>query len=201
MKVDRQGKAAILSETDEFNALIGFSQMRQALRNIALFMLGLYSGLRINELRLLNIGDVRDPNCKIKEAFQIRAQHTKTKISRTVYIHPFANNALAHYLTTRINALNKDPLWLSEHGGRVSPNCCQRTFQKAFRLAGIEGASTHSMRRTFINRLHDLNVPLGVIRDLAGHTDISTTSGYIEVKESHKLAAVMALSSEQLVKF
>lgn len=193
MKVNRQGQSAILSKEDEISLILVFCEQHEALRNIALLQTGINTGLRINELRLLDIADVLDAQGNFRNTFALKAENTKGKRSRTVFINKAAEAALKEYLATRPDAKPADPLFKSCGRGRISRSMACRLFEYAFVKAGIKGASSHSMRRTFITRLHDMGVPLGVIRDLAGHSDLSMTSKYIDVKDSAKQAAVLGL--------
>lgn len=56
--------------------------------------------------------------------------------------------------------------------------------------AGIEGATSHSGRRTLINTLAHKGVGVRALASLAGHRSISTTQRYIDINDDHKRAAV-----------
>ena len=43
---------------------------------------------------------------------------------------------------------------------------------------GVENASPHDLRRTFITRLLEQNVDLNTVRQMAGHASITTTTIY-----------------------
>jgi site-specific recombinase XerD len=60
-------------------------------------------------------------------------------------------------------------------GRALSPNTlCQQTF-RIFRRAGIAGASSHSLRRSFINSLAIRGIGIRVLASLAGHQSIFVT--------------------------
>ena len=63
-------------------------------------------------------------------------------------------------------------------------------FHYLYRRAGIEGASSHSGRRTFITNLASKGVGVRVLMSLAGHRNISTTQAYIDVNDDMKRRAV-----------
>ncbi len=46
------------------------------------------------------------------------------------------------------------------------------------RLAGISEFTPHDMRRTFITQLLEKGIDLNTVRQLAGHSDVSTTVRY-----------------------
>ena len=62
-----------------------------------------------------------------------------------------------------------------------------------YRHAGIDGASSHSGRRTFITTLASKGVSVRVLASLAGHKSIATTQRYIDVNDDMKRAAVRLL--------
>ena len=80
-------------------------------------------------------------------------------------------------------AANNAPLILSKTGKRFSANgLCQR-FLKLYDAAGIDAATSHSGRRTFITTLANKGVNVRVLAELAGHSNISTTQRYIEIND------------------
>jgi integrase/recombinase XerD len=59
-----------------------------------------------------------------------------------------------------------------------------------YKRAGIEGASSHSGRRSFITKLADKGVGVHVLMHLASHKSIATTQKYISTNPSILKAAV-----------
>lgn len=59
--------------------------------------------------------------------------------------------------------------------------------------AGIARFTPHDMRRTFITRLLEQGVDINTVRQLAGHSDISTTTRYDCRGESMKISASMRI--------
>ena len=64
---------------------------------------------------------------------------------------------------------------------------------KAFQCAGINHASSHSCRATFISVLHRNGAPIGVIAKLAGHANIGSTQKYISITNDDLINAVNKL--------
>jgi len=56
--------------------------------------------------------------------------------------------------------------------------------------AGVDGASSHSGRRTFITNLASKGVSVRVLMNLAGHKSISTTQAYIDINDNMLRSAV-----------
>ncbi len=75
-------------------------------------------------------------------------------------------------------------------GSGFTPNTLAQHFHYLYKGAGIEGASSHSGRRTFITNLAAKGVSVRVLMSLAGHRSISTTQGYIDANDDMMRRAV-----------
>jgi len=71
-------------------------------------------------------------------------------------------------------------LFMSQKGGRFSPNTMQMLFKKMFVAAGIDGASSHSGRRTFATSLIERGVDIKAVSSLMGHSTVAMTAHYVE---------------------
>jgi len=78
----------------------------------------------------------------------------------------------------------------SQKGAAFSANSLCQLFGHLYADAGLEGASSHSGRRTFITNLAHKGVSAKVLMTLAGHSNLSTTQRYIEVNDAMLLQAV-----------
>lgn len=63
-------------------------------------------------------------------------------------------------------------------------------FHWLYKRAGLEGASSHSGRRTFITNLASKGVGVRVLAALAGHRNPATTMVYIDASDDMKRKAV-----------
>lgn len=84
---------------------------------------------------------------------------------------------------------------LGPFGRPLSANSVAVWFSKFYRIRlGWEGYSSHSGRRTFVTKIARKIVEHGGslkdVQDLAGHSDIRTTSGYIDVNEDAQRSVV-----------
>ncbi|RLA43537.1 MAG: site-specific integrase, partial [Gammaproteobacteria bacterium] len=75
------------------------------------------------------------------------------------------------------------PLIRSQKGAAFSANSLCQLFLRIYSAAGIDGASSHSGRRTFITNLAHKGVSAKVLMTLAGHQHMSTTQRYIDVND------------------
>ena len=66
-------------------------------------------------------------------------------------------------------------------------------FNRIYKMAGIDGASSHSGRRQFVTQLADRGINARLVQFLAGHKHLSTTQRYIDVNENALRNAVELL--------
>lgn len=100
------------------------------------------------------------------------ADHTKTHLDRFVVVPPKA-----------IELLNKIPrqgeFIFTRNGERLTSRQIAYVLEKYAERQGLKTKSTHKMRKTYASLLASNGVPLDAIRELLGHTELSTTLGYI----------------------
>ena len=72
----------------------------------------------------------------------------------------------------------------------VRKNSLAQTFALLYEGAGLEGASSHSGRRTFLTSLANKGTAIHVLKTLAGHRSISTTAAYLYSSPAQLRAAV-----------
>ena len=74
----------------------------------------------------------------------------------------------------------------SDSGARILREACQRV--------GIEGASTHSFRRTALTMMSDAGIPLRIVQEVSGHRTLDELQKYLEVRPEQVRGAIAALS-------
>jgi integrase/recombinase XerD len=128
----------------------------------------------------------------IKDEIRLRAEQTKGNESRVVFI----NEKLRKELQTYANAYKptaKDTKFFysqkAESNG-FNANTLTQFFHFLYKRAGIDGASSHSGRRTFISNLASRGVGVRVLMSLAGHKNIGTTQAYIDINDDMKRKAI-----------
>ena len=78
---------------------------------------------------------------------------------------------------------------VSKHLGRPRVD---EALRASCRKAGIEGASTHSFRRSALTQASTEGVPLRHIQALSSHSSLERLQRYLEVSEDEKKQAAMA---------
>ena len=69
-------------------------------------------------------------------------------------------------------------------------NTLTQHFHFLYKRAGLDGASSHSGRRSFITNLASKGVSVRVLMGLAGHRGISSTQAYIDINDNMLRSAV-----------
>ena len=67
-------------------------------------------------------------------------------------------------------------------------------LNRACRRIGIEGASSHSFRRTALTQMSNAGIPLRIIQEISGHRTLDELYKYLEVTEDQVLGAISSLS-------
>ena len=184
-------QAKTLTVAEQQQVLHYISQHKFAARNRAMFLMGLYSGMRVGEIASLRLGDVLNADCSVKCEVRLRADQTKGKHPRTVFISNKLQLELAHFMSTRNVPSNPaHPLFITAGRRAFSASVMTQHFYWLFLRAGISGASSHSMRRTFITQLASKGIGVRVLASLAGHRSIAVTQRYIDVNDDMKRHAV-----------
>ena len=188
MKVDRHGKAKILSQA-EIQLL--FSEGLQTPRDLALFGICLFTACRIREACTLRTADAYDAQGRVLPKLIIRKGNTKGKLAtRTI---PIIDDL-------RILLTNYHPGWKEVYlfpgrfGSHLDPDSADKILRKAIKRVGFIGVSSHSFRRTALTMMSDNGTPLRVIQEVSGHRNLEQLQAYIEVRDEQVLGAVTGLS-------
>lgn len=183
-----QAKTLTPAEVD--HVLAHISQRSYALRNRVMLLTGLWSGMRVGEIASLSVGDVMNVDGTIRPEVRLTAEQTKGRHPRTVFLPQKLQQELADYMSLRPNAQPHHPLFITAGRKRFSANVMAQHFHYLFKAAGIAGASSHSMRRSFITNLAARGIGVRVLASLAGHRSIAVTQKYIDVNDDMKRNAV-----------
>lgn len=179
------GQAKTLSKEELKQILQTIKGGNHARRNTLIVIMSNYLGLRSKELASLKIKDVLD-NDQPKAVLRLIAAYTKGNKHRDVSLeNKMVSTAIKIYITERKEqdglAFNLDaPLFRSQKGTAFSPNAMVRVLCDIYKASGIKDASSHTGRRTLITKLAYAGIDLNSIRQIAGHSSISTTQRYID---------------------
>jgi integrase/recombinase XerD len=82
----------------------------------------------------------------------------------------------------------------NHHWWHITSDSAARCLREACQRVGIEGASTHSFRRTALIQMSNAGIPLRVIQQVSGHRTLTELQKYLEVSDAQVRGAVSALS-------
>jgi integrase/recombinase XerD len=175
-------QAKILSDTDLASVLSTLATTRHPQRSRVMVLLSAKAGLRAAEVAKLTWSMLLDASGNIGPAIELQDRIAKKRGGRIIPMHPLLAEALRALKGAQQRP--EGPVVRSERGGHMTPVSVCNAFANLFRLAGLEGASSHSGRRTFITKAaRAIGRVGGSLRDaqiLAGHKSIQTTERYIE---------------------
>ena len=117
-------------------------------------------------------------------------EQTKGRVARTVFVNERLQRELQSYADTRKVSNAQQPFFYTQKSKGFTANTAAQHFLQVYKNASIEGASSHSGRRTFITNLAAKGVGVRVLMGLAGHRNISTTMCYIDCNDDMKRKAV-----------
>lgn len=186
------------------------------LRDEAAVRLSFYAGLRAAEIAKLRWRtNVLDASGKVRETLAITSDVGKRSVERQIPIEPELAKVLTRLRLARpedefvFYAIhnNRPPRPKTQTGaakrtrtgalvsaidkefipGSVTPNAVVQWFKRLYGKVGLEGASSHSGRRTFVTvraRMANLRkCSILDVQELAGHKRLETTAAYIEPSE------------------
>lgn len=183
-----QAKTLTPAELEQVLAYV--AQRRFALRNRVMLLTGFWSGMRVGEIASLSIGDVVNTDGSVKQEVRLTAEQTKGRHPRTVFLPQKLRDELQVYIDLRQPMHPKTPLFVTAGRKAFSANVMTQHFYWLFKDAGIAGASSHTMRRSFITNLAAKGIGVRVLASLAGHRSIAITQRYIDVNDDMKRNAV-----------
>lgn len=183
-------QAKTFTEKELKQVLTYLSLRRHALRNRAMVLLTHWAGMRVGEVAALLVGDVVNSDGSIKSEIRLAPDQTKGRHARTVFLGQKLRRELAAYVASLKNSQPERPLFYTQKRAGFTANTLCQYFHWLYKEAGIQGASSHSGRRSFITHLANKGVGVRVLMSLAGHRDISTTQRYIDVNDEMQRKAV-----------
>ena len=193
MKVNRHGKAKILTHA-EIQTL--FNDGLNNLRDRVIFAVCLFTAARINEAVTLHTQDVYDKRGHVRPELTFRKSHTKRKLAtRTIPVLDELRGYLEKYKPEAGKYwLFPGGVFREEQTRHLNPDSASRVLRKAFERVNIDGASTHSMRRTALTQMSNAGIPLRTIQEISGHRNLEQLQNYLEIQPEQVKGAIATLS-------
>lgn len=171
--LDKKEQERLLRELDkEVNAAKTEPGKRQAIRDRAIVILMLNTGLRVSELCALEQSDV-----VIKDrSGELRVRQGKGNKARSIPLNKDARKVVDEWRDVRQKVQNQ-ALFISKTGEAITPRVIQRMIEEMGRRAEVE-ATPHTLRHSFAKNLVDNSVSLEKVAMLLGHSKLDTTLVY-----------------------
>ncbi|HEY3311218.1 MAG TPA: tyrosine-type recombinase/integrase [Anaerolineales bacterium] len=150
-------------------------------RDRAIILCLLDTGARAREFLALALADVDH----ISGAVIIRKG--KGGKSRTVFIGKKSRRALRSYLKRRSDTC--PALWVTIYGEPLAVSSLQGILSRRAKLAGIAAPSPHDFRRAFALNMLRAGVNIYALKELMGHSDLSTLLRYLAITQDDTKAA------------
>ncbi len=145
-------------------------------------MLSFCAGLRACEIASLRIKDVVTCDNKYKKTILLEQWQTKGKHRQQAVVSEKLGKEIVKYVSEVRDCTSFDaPLIASQKGGSFSSQTVQQVFRGLYASLSLEGASSHSGRRTMLTKLAEKGVHARVIQQIARHSSLATTQRYIDV--------------------
>lgn len=166
-------------------------------RNIAIFSLLLYTGVRKGELLALRVSDVDLDHLHVT----IRAGSSKSRRMRTLPINSSLALALGDYLEERRKRRLRSEYMLCSSAGDspLTANGLKHLVERVKRDSGVR-FHLHQFRHTFAVNLLNQGADVSKLKQLLGHRDIRMTSSYLRALPTSALRIdVEALTLDALL--
>jgi integrase/recombinase XerD len=174
-----QAKTLTASELDQILNYI--NTRKYTARNRSMMLLTHWAGLRIGEVACLRWCDVTNSDGQVKDEIRLLPDMTKGRHARTVFVSAKLKSELQAYADQAKCVDRNYPFFASQKSIKAgfNANSLAQTFALLYEGAGLEGASSHSGRRTFLTNLANKGTAIHILKTLAGHRSISTTATYL----------------------
>ena len=178
---------------EELTRVLDFIRTRRfAPRNRAMMLLTHLAGLRIGEVACLRWSDVMAVDGLVKDEIRLLPDMTKGRHARTVFVSIRLREELQAYAAQAKCLGSEYPFFPSQKSIKqgFSANSLSQMLTLLYTGSGINGASSHSGRRSFLTTLANKGTAIHILKTLAGHRNIATTAAYLYSSPAQLKAAV-----------
>jgi site-specific recombinase XerD len=198
-KTEKNRKPVYLEE-QELIEVIGYIKGRYRSRNIAIFLLMGYCGLRVGEVHRLNLDSFK----KSKGTIEVLAKGRKwNEIPLPELLIQYLTEVEASRITPYRQ--KEEAFFVSQKGQRLSIRQIQKIANETFAIfkkqrpeLGDLKLSCHKLRHSFATMLLNKGVDIRIVKELMGHASIETTMIYTHVNDDQKKQAMLSIDIPQV---
>lgn len=147
-------------------------------RNLVLFQMGIYTGLRVSDILKLRVKDVKNKK-------QLTIKENKTGKKKIIMINPILKKTLNHYCSDK----KDNEFLIKSRNGYNNPLCRERAYQIIKELGdmfGIDDLGTHSMRKTFGYHYYQQTKDIAFLQKIFNHSSPAITLRYIGIEQDYQ---------------
>ena len=145
-----QGKARILNSAEHKQFLQFLSNTRHPVRNVAIYLLSVRAGLRVQSLAGILLDDVIEASANstsakptIKEVLNLHSSIVKGGRNYAIYLtHPELRDALTNYISERPTDTQVPNLFINQQNKAFTANSLAHTLLRLYRRAGFDNGSS-----------------------------------------------------------
>jgi site-specific recombinase XerD len=124
---------------------VRFGAGRSGTRDHTVVVFGAGTGLRLNELRELRVGDLNLQDCQVT----VRAETSKGKRARVVDFHVAVAREMDRYLRSRHDVNDADPLFPTDEDKFFSVDGFGKLYDRIAKRSGVRRFHAHLLRHTW----------------------------------------------------
>ncbi|WEK55920.1 MAG: tyrosine-type recombinase/integrase [Candidatus Cohnella colombiensis] len=186
-------------DQSELEKVLTYVEGRYRDRNLALFLLMAYCGLRVGEVHRINLSHFK----KGKGTLEVLGKGRKWN---EIPLPPLLIQYLTKVEEERIQPYREkeEAMFVSQKGRRLSIRQIQKIITQVFEgykkkhpyNADLK-LSCHKLRHSFATMLLNHNVDIRVVKELLGHASIETTMIYTHINDEQKRSAMTMINIPQ----
>lgn len=193
-KTEKNREPVFLDESD-LQRFLGAVEGKYRARNLAVFLLMAYMGLRVGEVHTLNLNDYNEERRSLR-VFGKGRKWRNVPVPEDV--SPYLEQAIAERLAPWRS--KEEAMFVSQKSRRLSIRTIQgiasetfARFQQEIPESRRKAYSSHKLRHSFATMLLRKGADLRTVQELLGHSSIQTTTVYTHITSREKEEAMAKL--------
>lgn len=148
-----------------------------------------FTGMRINEVREMNITDV---NVKTGEFVSIGKRNIKKELTLNNYVLEIYREYLYYRNQYTPKEEHKDALFISRNGNRPTVRTLENVIEKITKNANVTRITPHSFKAKFVTSMHEQGYDLETIGKLTGNKNVQVLyNNYLKQHKPVKTKEIM----------